>query len=41
MRCPAACRASTGASIIDEYEPDEEATKEFRALADAVEGLLP
>ena len=26
---------------IDEYEPDGEAVKEFAALADAVDGLLP
>jgi hypothetical protein len=26
---------------IDEYEPDGEAVKEFAALADAVEGVLP
>ncbi len=26
---------------IDEYEPDGAAVKEFAALADAVDGLLP
>ena len=37
----ACAEAVLSGQTIDEYEPDGEAAKEFAALADAVEGLLP
>ena len=37
-----ACAESVlSGQTIDEYEPDGEAAKEFAALADAIEKLLP